>query len=502
MQLSITKLDVKQDESNLTGNIMNNIEQTAEHRALSIVWMQTRAAINGKLGVIALIDDAGCNSGYLGLVAPNANTNDPYYQRKRQAYFSRGRFSNFTGRTHDSYLGLIGSKEAEVELPSGIDGMKDGCDGGKTTLHDFSLALASELLITARAGILSEPPNTAGSTLNETTLPKLVMYKAEQIFNPIMIDGELVRVDLVEFYYNLNDSDEYELEEQTRRLQLNSTGNYEAVVYRKGEVYSRVEAMVDGRPLKYIPFQFAGAENNKANYDRPVMFDLAHQNIGHFQLDCEVRNNLHYHLNAVVNVFVSDADAFAENNPAGFTVGADGRNVFQTDERAELMQMEANGAGPNQMKADEAIMIMLGAQVVQQDRTNKTLGAEIIESNASMSQLKRISINTSTAITQALEWCAEFVGATPDDVEFKVNDKFVTDDMSIQDLVGMFNIVQGAGLPQSVLFNVARKAGFTEKENEELLQEIEDEGMGGDSEEVAALKMELDNLREEKLNNG
>jgi hypothetical protein len=74
--------------------------------------------------------------------------------------------------------------------------------------------------------------------------------------------------------------------------------------------------------------------------------------------------------------------------------------------------------------------------------------------------------------------------------------------MSIQDLVGVFNIVQGAGLPQSVLLNVARKAGFTEKENEELKQEIEEEGLGGDSEEVAALKMELDNLKEERLNNG
>jgi hypothetical protein len=329
----------------------------------------------------------------------------------------------------------------------------------------------------------------------------MVMYKAEQIFNPIMIDGELVQLDLVELYYEPK-GDEYELKEQTRRLRLNDAGNYESTIYRDGDAQPPIEAIVNGSPLKYIPFQFAGAENNKANYDRPVMFDLAHQNIGHFQLDCEVRNNLHYHLNAVVNVFVSDATEFANNNPNGFTVGADGRNVFQTDERAELMQMEANGAGPNQMKADEAIMIMLGAQVVQQGGTEKTLGAKVIESNASMSQLKRISINTSTAITQALEWCAEFVGANPDEIEFKVNDKFVTDDLGIQELVGMFNIVQGAGLPQSVLFNVARKAGFTEKENKELLQEIEDEGMGGDSEEVAALKMELDNLKEEKLNNG
>jgi len=501
MQLSITKLDVKQAELNLMGNIMNKIEPSAEHQALSVVWKQTRAAINGKLGVVSLIDSNECNKGYLGLIAPNANTNDPQYQKKRQCYFSRGRFSNFTGRTHDSYLGLIGSKEAEVKLPSGIDGMNNDCDGGKTTLHDFSLALASELLITARAGILSEPPNTAGETRDKMTLPKLVMYKAEQIFNPIMIDGELVQLDLVEFYYAL-DKDEYELKEQTRRLRLNEAGNYESIIYRDGDECQRVEAIVNGSPLKYIPFQFAGAENNKASYDRPVMFDLAHQNIGHFQLDCEVRNNLHYHLNAVVNVFVSDATAFAENNPAGFTVGADGRNVFQVGERAELMQMEANGAGPNQMKADEAIMIMLGAQVVQSGRTNKTLGAEIIESNASMSQLKRISINTSAAITQALEWCAEFVSANPDDIEFKVNDKFVTDDMGIQDLVGMFNIFQGDGLPQSVLFEVARKAGFTEKENEELLREIEEKGMGGDNEEVAALKMELDNLREEKLSNG
>ena len=123
MQQSITKLDVKQAELNLTGNIMNKIEPTAEHRALSVVWLQTMAAINGKLGVVALIDNGECNRGYLGLVAPNANTNDPNHLKKRQSYFSRGRFSNFTSRTHDSYLGLIGSKEAEVKLPSAIDGM-------------------------------------------------------------------------------------------------------------------------------------------------------------------------------------------------------------------------------------------------------------------------------------------------------------------------------------------------------------------------------------------
>ena len=62
---------------------MNNIEQTAEHRALSIVWMQTRAAINGKLGVMTLIDDVGCKGAYLGLTAPNTNANDPHYEQKK-----------------------------------------------------------------------------------------------------------------------------------------------------------------------------------------------------------------------------------------------------------------------------------------------------------------------------------------------------------------------------------------------------------------------------------
>ena len=460
------------------------------------LWAQVRAAIRGKQGAIKLLDGT---QGYYGLVAPSYRMtadNHDVVNKRRMSYFARGRFFNATGRTHDAYVGMIGAKPVDYEvLPEGMATFAQSVDGENSTIQDFAFEIASEVLITARYGVLIDPPDNSGQTLSTARQSKLIGYIAESIPHHVISEGRLVLVDLLEHYWE-KVGDEYECKEQVRRLEL-IDGVYTSKIKRDGDWEQLVSPTINGSTLNYIPFQFFGSENNKPSYDRPVMFDLSHENLGHFQLSCDNLENLHYHGQGMTNVYSSmDIDQFTEMNPNGLDVGAKGVNMLEQGDKVEILQIAATGAISSEMDRVERRMIMLGAQVAQESATNQTLGAKEIESNASTSQLKRIANNISTGLTWCVELAAEFMGVTGD-VVVKVNDQFVTDNMTSQDVQVIFQAVQGGELPQSVLLNTVRKSGYTDKTNEELIEEINESGSTGESEELAQLRMENDNLREQ-----
>ena len=460
------------------------------------LWEQVRAAIRGKQGAVSLIN--GPNS-YFGLVAPSYRVTDENrntVDSRRRSYFSRGRFFNATGRTHDAYIGMIGAKPVEYDdVPDGLSGFIENVDGEGSSIDAFAFEIASEVLITARYGVLVDPPMSAGETSDKAGMSRLVGYVAESIPHHIVSGGKLVLVDLLETYWHKTD-DDYELKSQVRRLEL-VEGVYTSKIKREGEWEQEVQPMLDGKVMDYIPFFFFGSENNKPTYDRPVMFDLSHENLGHFQLSCDNLENLHYHGQGMTNVYTDmDYDQFNEMNPNGLDVGAKGVNMLGATDKVEILQIQATGAISSEMERVEKRMIMLGAQVTQDSATNQTLGAKEIESNASTSQLKRIANNISNNLTTCIRLAAAYMSIAYDG-KVKVNDQFVTDNMTAQDVQAVFQAVQGGDLPQSVLLNTARKAGYTDKTNEELIEEINEQGPTGESEELAQLRMENDNLREQ-----
>ncbi len=465
------------------------------------LWAQVRAAIRGKQGAIKLLDS---EQGYFGLVAPSYRITDDNrhaVDKRRLAYFARGRFFNATGRTHDAYVGMIGAKPVDIEASDSMEAFIDDVDGEGATMMDFALEIASEVLVTARYGVLVDPPNNEGRTLSGMNQSRLVGYRAEAIPNHVVSGGKLTLVDLIELYWEKN-GDEYEQKEQLRRLEL-IDGIYTSRIKREGEWMELIQPTINGSTLDYIPFQFIGSENNKPTYDRPVMFDLSHENLGHFQLSCDNLENLHYHGQGMTNVYSSmDIDQFNEMNPNGLDVGAKGVNMLEQGDKVEILQIEATGAIPTEMDRVEKRMIMLGAQVVQDSATNQTLGAKEIESNASTSQLKRIANNISAGLTWCATKAAEFMGVN-DEVKVMVNDQFVTDNLTAQDVTAMFALYQAGAATLDELNSIKRKAGWTTKSNEELAEDLEDEApTQGDTEEVAALKMEIDNLREQLSSQG
>ncbi len=396
------------------------------------------------------------------------------------SYWSRGRFFNATGRTHESLGGMVWSKEPEVELAPKLEYLENNADGAGSGLREVAQATVDEVGSIGRYGILVDMPSneqrlTQAQMQMPENAPRFIQYKAEQILPP-RVSGNSQAVDeikLIEITSVQKNEWEWEDVKQLRRLIMIDGVYHNQLWTEKKELISDVIPFANGAPLKEIPFQFFGADNNSPEYSKIPLYDLANANLGHFVLDCDNRDNLHFHGQGMTNVFTDmTTEEFAESNPNGLDVGAKGRNLFNAGDKVELLQLEATGAIPAEMERDQQRMVMLGAQLVTDNTSNETATAKRIDSNASTSVLKRISFNVTSGLEQCLEWAALFLGESKEST-YKLNTDFVTDDMTPEMITKQMEMVQGGVLPKATLYETARKVGFTKADDETLAAEAE-----------------------------
>ncbi len=481
---------------------------------------QTRAAIAGKYEVLKIIS---CLPGpqYKTFPTFSGMSKEASAQAQRcnqqnalrvQSYWSRGRWFPATGRTYETLGGMIWSKEPEQEIQPKLEYLIDNADGTGCGLREVAQKTVDEVIAVARYGILVDMPaapvNDDGNAVKLTRaqnedpkfLPKWIQYKAESIIY-FRTSGESCSVDeirLTEIKSEKKGDFDYEDKIYVRRL-IMIDGIYHNQLWNdKNEMKSDVTPVADGKNLTEIPFQFFGADDNSAEYSKLPLYDLANENLGHFVLDCDNRDNLHYHGQGMTNIFVEDGETFTEDNPNGLDVGAKGKNQFGVNDRVEIVQIEATGAIPAEMGRDQERMIMSGAQLVTDNNANETLGAKRIDANASMSALKRISFNITDGFKQLFTWTAQFLGEESTSM-YKLNTDFITDDLTPEMINAHMALVQGMILPAITLNEVARKAELTDLDDEEIAQALNDQQLltGGTSEEQASIQAQLDAALEE-----
>jgi len=391
---------------------------------------------------------------------------------------------------------MIHSRPPETDIAANLEYLNDKIGG----LAAIEQSATSDVISIGRYGGLVDMPNTEGQASRKDNssgkiAPKIITYTAKQIIF-WREDDQLQEVRLLE-EYEIPDEDgiNYECKTQIRRLVL-IDGIYHNQVWRKNELYMENTPVMNGSMMDFIPFAFYGADNNKAELGAIPLYDLGAMNLGHFMLDADNRDNLHYHGQGMTNVFTDSSDEIARANPNGLDVGAKGRNQFNQGDRVEILQIDATGAIPAEMLRDEARMVQAGAQVVTENNASETLGAKVIDTNANTSTLKQIAINGTNWMETLLNWCSMFLGDANPDNKYELNTQFVTDDMDYQTLLAHFQLVQGGKLPNSTLYESARKAGLTNKTDEEIEAEVGEEAMNiaGTDEQTATLLARIEAL--------
>jgi len=127
---------------------------------------------------------------------------------------------------------------------------------------------------------------------------------------------------------------------------------------------------------------------------------------------------------------------------------------------------------PAEMERDQLRMVMAGAQLVTDNSANQTLGAKEIETNASVSALKRIVRNANAGIETCLQWCSMFLGSTQES-SYVINTDFIADTMTPEMIAKHIEMVQLGVLPKATLNETARNVGFTTLEDDEIKDQAE-----------------------------
>ena len=501
-----------------TGSSLTGVD--ANYLTHMQMWEEIRACNQGAKEVIKLVSNypqpsytMSCDgmrfdhlSGDLQLAAQNhAYNRNLANLSRRKEYWARGRFFNTVGKTVESFHGMIWNMPAEEDFSPRMTVIAENINGAGKRIDDMAKEITYSLLLTGRYGILSdmagsERQPTAAEQDMASRQPKLITYMPENILKAYTMNGAVMDIRLREIAEVPDPEKEfaYKCTKFTRRLFINADGAYENALYNeKDELLSTVIPKASGKPFTIIPFVFYGSDANTPEYSKPPMFDLSHINLGHFVLDCDNRDNLHYHGQGMT-IVTSDMQPyeFDERNPAGLDTGAKGKNMLKQGDDVKLLQLEATGAIAAEMERDQERMIQAGAQVVQSNSSTMTLGQKKIETGSSMSTLARISHNTSAGLEKNMEYLAMFAGSPIGDT-YKVNSKFITDEMTPELLNVHLALVQGGVLPQTTLNESARQAGLTKKDDETIANDLLEEGssLTGDSEEVALLKAELEALK-------
>jgi len=424
--------------------------------------------------------------------------------RRADAYWARGRFFAATARTFESLGGMVWSKEPQAELDPSIEYLLQNADGCGTPLREVAQEITDDVIAYGSYGVLVDmPSNESALTLAEmqqsANAPRLVQYDADQIIYYRMDGNKLAEVRLLET--KQVQQSEYEWDDVTcvRRLVLIDGIYVNQLFDEKDNLISETVPIVNGAPSNEIKFLFFGADANTSKATKIPLYDLANLNLGHFVLDCDNRDNLHYHGQGMTNIYTDmDGGEFSDSNPNGVSVSGSGRNLFRQGDRVEILQIAATGALPAEMERDQQRMIMAGAQLITETSTNQTLGAKEIETNASTSTLKRIVYNVSAGMEKCLLWCSEFLGSTQESA-YKINTDFIADTMTPEMITKHIEMVQLGVLPKATLYETSRKVGFTKLEDDELADLAEQDAaeMAGVSEQQAQQQAQQDSQTEE-----
>ena len=451
------------------------------------IWRRNRDAVDGDRAVKRMRE--------VYLPASFADTDPDRYEQ----YISRAHFMGVTGRTLRALLGMVFRKPAILELPPAMLQLAENINGSGQSLEQMAKRAVSDVQTVGRYGVLADYSNVPQGADRATEAaigarPTLAPYPAESIINwrmqSIWGRQRLSLVVLKELVHNPKSNDRFEIDEveQYRVLEMRNGVYVQTLFDAEGRVIVEEFAprMPGGATFDYIPFRFAGADDNLPTIDPPPISDLVAVNMGHFQVTADHRENLFIHGQLTLGVSTDlSFEEFKIANPAGVVVGARvGHYLGKGGSFSSVTAPESSSL--RAALADmESQMVALGARLVQRGGQAETAESARINASAEASTLDLVVNNVSEAFEEALEDLARFTGDNPDMIQYRLNTQFWDQHVSSQDLQAIISGVGKAFGPLDALemIRAGRIVLRDDRSNDDILQDAAsaalDEDIGG-----------------------
>lgn len=418
-----------------------------------------------------------------------AQTDDEY-----EAYKQRAMYFNAAGRTRDGLVGLPWRREPDLEYPGDMQPIVDDATMDGISLQELAKQATEEVVTVGRAGILvdyppvAELPASLAEYERSGNRPYATLYTAEAITNwsEDRIGNQMVltRVVLRETVLEDKQDDEFEHDEveQYRVLDLTPEG-YRQRRYRKVKkewaVVEELYPKMNGRVMRYIPFEFLGPTNGLTRVQKSPLADLAVVNLSHYRTMADLENGRHW-CGSPTPVFIGEFRSPDGEDVTEVKLGSE--SGIQMTEGSEATYLEFEGSGLEELreadKQKREMMVLLGSRILAEEK-RQTEAAETarIHRAGEESTLQSIVNSVSRSMTRVMQYLRDWLGSSGD-IAFEINTDFVPSKMTPQELIAVVDAWQRGGLTTGDLFWQLKQGEMVraEKTLEEHEAELESEG--------------------------
>jgi hypothetical protein len=411
------------------------------------IWQKCYDAVEGQEAV----HSAGAK--YL----PELSGQEPTEYKK---YLLRATFYNATGRTLDAMTGLIFRKPPVVEYPASLESVIKDVDMAGTPMMTFCELVVDELCKVSRVGVLVDYPSnpttglSAGQVQALGLRPYATIYKAKSIldwrYTRINNMQMLAMVKLQEEYEVQTDEYNWECKTQIRILEL-VEGVYRVRIYRQGdknyELYSETFPLMNGAPIREIPFVFFSACGTDSDVSKPILIDLVNVNLSHYRSMADYEHGLHFTGLPTAMIWGAMSEEGAQLKIGSSTA------MVMSDPAGHAEYLEFTGTGLGALRTalqdKQEMMAALGMNVLRAD----TKGVEAAETAAihrasENSVLASLANAGSAGLTKVIQWLTVWAGVSPEQVFVRLNTDFNPVGMSPQ----MFAELTKAYLSNSISY--------------------------------------------------
>lgn len=399
------------------------------------------------------------------------------------AYKKRAIFVNFTGETKEGFAGLIFRKDTQAELPEDMEYLRENFNGAGLSLDQTARYMTGELMAAGRVGALVDFPQAEGSITKarakkENLAAYPYFYNTEAIldWHEEKIGGvkQLVMVKLYETR-KVKDGFSYR-DEGFYRMLLLEKGVYIQRIYNEEGVQvgeDIIPKMGDGSHWNFIPFVFAGANDNTPNPDDPLLYNIAHINIGHFRnsADFEESSSL---AGQPMLALPGLTEAWAEKiRKWGVMFGSNTSLPLPVGADAKVLQASPNTMAAEGMKRKEEQLVKVGAKIISDMRSGETVDGVRLHYAGQTSKLGLLAGNVEDALNKMVDFCKIFMGSKGDSW-ITVNRALYEETADPQLIMAQIALFDRGIIAKSDMQDSSRAAGLVsdERTNEEIDEDV------------------------------
>ena len=246
-----------------------------------------------------------------------------------------------------------------------------------------------------------------------------------------------------------------------------------------------IAPQIKGRTFERIPFVFINVQDLAPDPDRPPLLGLANRCLAIYRAEADYRHSLFMQSQETL-VILGDQELDPDSDKDETRIGA-GAIIRISNPDGDVKYVGVSGAGLAEqgkaLQADYDKAAQLGLKLLDggegggSQQSGEALRIRVAARTASLSSIARAGV---AGLAQAVKYVAEWMGASPDDVEFEANTDYAANQMTGEDLTKLVSAkTMGAPISWETIHSLMRNGKLTEKTYEEELDLIADEEPAG-----------------------